>query len=217
MIGHCWGAGSQVMLCTWSADHPSSILASVWGPLADPCSPLVGPSWAPAVAGTRPGCELASALPEPSAFPRHTSPHVACTPWPPRVACTSWPPTWPLAWPPHMVLLHSDPPSPVLPPASCTSWPVCLQLSSPLVFAQDPLGWAQVSPQQSRTVALPWILFLLSLRCLQLVLRTVESEKVTQSCPTVHDPMDYSPWTSPGQNPGVGSLSLLQALFPAQG
>lgn len=96
LIGHCWGAGSQVMLCTWSADHPSSILASVWGPLADPCSPLVGPSWAPAVAGTRPGCELASALPEPSAFPRHTSPHVACTPWPPRVACTSWPPTWPL-------------------------------------------------------------------------------------------------------------------------
>ena len=26
----------------------------------------------------------------------------------------------------------------------------------------------------------------------------------------------YSPWTSPGQNTGVGSLSLLQGIFPAQ-
>ena len=26
----------------------------------------------------------------------------------------------------------------------------------------------------------------------------------------------YSPWTSPGQNNGVGSLSLLQAIFPTQ-
>ena len=27
----------------------------------------------------------------------------------------------------------------------------------------------------------------------------------------------YSPWDSPGQNPGVGSLSLLQGSFPTQG
>ena len=27
----------------------------------------------------------------------------------------------------------------------------------------------------------------------------------------------YSPWTSPGQNTGVGSLSLLQGIFPTQG
>ena len=27
----------------------------------------------------------------------------------------------------------------------------------------------------------------------------------------------YSPWTSPGQNIGVGSLSLLQGIFPTQG
>ena len=27
----------------------------------------------------------------------------------------------------------------------------------------------------------------------------------------------YSPWDSPGQNPGVGSLSLLQGIFPTQG
>ena len=36
--------------------------------------------------------------------------------------------------------------------------------------------------------------------------------KVTQSCPTLCDPMN-----SPGQNPGVGSLSLPQGIFPTQG
>ena len=27
----------------------------------------------------------------------------------------------------------------------------------------------------------------------------------------------YSPWNSPGQDTGVGSLSLLQGIFPTQG
>ena len=39
--------------------------------------------------------------------------------------------------------------------------------------------------------------------------------KVAQSCPTLCDPMDC-PWNSPGQNAGVGSLSLLQGIFPTQ-
>ena len=30
-------------------------------------------------------------------------------------------------------------------------------------------------------------------------------------------PWLYSPWNSPGQNTGVGSLSLLQGIFPTQG
>ena len=41
--------------------------------------------------------------------------------------------------------------------------------------------------------------------------------KVTQSCLTLCDPMDYSPWNSWGQNTGVGSLSLLQGIFSTQG
>ena len=41
--------------------------------------------------------------------------------------------------------------------------------------------------------------------------------KVTQLCLTLCDTMDYSPWNSPGQNTGVGSLSLLQGIFPTQG
>ena len=39
--------------------------------------------------------------------------------------------------------------------------------------------------------------------------------KVTESCLTLCDPMD--PWNSPGQNSGVGSLSLLQGIVPIQG
>jgi len=42
---------------------------------------------------------------------------------------------------------------------------------------------------------------------------------VTQSWLTLCDPMDYtySPWNFPGQNTGVGSLSLLQRIFQTQG
>ena len=36
-----------------------------------------------------------------------------------------------------------------------------------------------------------------------------------ESCLTLCDPMDC-PWNSPGQNNGVGSLSLLQGIFPTQ-
>ena len=39
--------------------------------------------------------------------------------------------------------------------------------------------------------------------------------KVTQSCPTLCNPMDC-PWNSPGQNTGVGTLSLFQRIFPTQ-
>ena len=42
--------------------------------------------------------------------------------------------------------------------------------------------------------------------------------KVAQLCLTLCDSMGYiySPWNSPGQNTGVGSLSLLQGIFPTQ-
>ena len=41
--------------------------------------------------------------------------------------------------------------------------------------------------------------------------------KAAQWCPTLCDPKDYPrPWNSLGQNAGVGSLSLLQGIFPTQ-
>ena len=43
----------------------------------------------------------------------------------------------------------------------------------------------------------------------------------SESCSVVSDSLRpqglYSPWNSPGQNTGVGSLSLLQWIFPTQG
>ena len=41
--------------------------------------------------------------------------------------------------------------------------------------------------------------------------------KVDQSCLTLWDHGLYSPWTSPGQSTGVGSLSLLQGDLPNLG
>ena len=41
--------------------------------------------------------------------------------------------------------------------------------------------------------------------------------KVTQSCLTLGPHGLYSPWNSPGQNTGVGSLAVLQEIFPIQG
>ena len=40
--------------------------------------------------------------------------------------------------------------------------------------------------------------------------------KVTQLCPTLQPHGLYNPWNSPGQNTVVGSLSLLQGIFPTQ-
>ena len=48
-----------------------------------------------------------------------------------------------------------------------------------------------------------------------------DSESASASPSVVSDSLRphglYSQWNSPGQNPGVGSLSLLQGLFPTQG
>ena len=40
---------------------------------------------------------------------------------------------------------------------------------------------------------------------------------IAQSRLTLCNPTDYSPWNSPGQNTGVGSLLFLQGIFPTQG
>ena len=46
----------------------------------------------------------------------------------------------------------------------------------------------------------------------------VKEREVTQSYPALCDPMDYiQSMESLGQNTGVGSLSLLQGIFPTQG
>ena len=57
-----------------------------------------------------------------------------------------------------------------------------------------------------------------------LCLKVMEADNILVSCESrsvVSDSLRphglYSPWNSPGQNTGEGSLSLLQRLFPTQG
>ena len=55
-----------------------------------------------------------------------------------------------------------------------------------------------------------------SLRPTHLIIGRVRVQ-VAQACPTLQPQGLYSPRSSPGQNTGVGGLSLLQAIFPTQG
>ena len=48
-----------------------------------------------------------------------------------------------------------------------------------------------------------------------LLLRKSETYSDVSTCLQPHGL--YSPWNSPGQNNGLGSLSLLQGIFPTQG
>ena len=45
-------------------------------------------------------------------------------------------------------------------------------------------------------------------------LRKSESESLSVMSDSLRPQGLYSPWNSPGQNTGVGSLSLLQEIFP---
>ena len=80
-------------------------------------------------------------------------------------------------------------------------------------WMEDPVGLQSMGLQR---VGHEWVTSLL----LQRIFPTQGSNlhllcevmKVAQLCPTLR-----RPWNSPGQNTGVGSLSLLQGIFPTQG
>ena len=48
-------------------------------------------------------------------------------------------------------------------------------------------------------------------------LKQTESERRSVMSDSFRPHELYSPWNSPGQNIGVGSLSLLEGIFPTQG
>ena len=62
------------------------------------------------------------------------------------------------------------------------------------------------------TVFSDWMLMLLSLNWSEV--KWIESRSVMSDFLRPHGL--YSPWNSPGQNTGEGSLSLLQGIFPTQ-
>ena len=82
----------------------------------------------------------------------------------------------------------------------------------PTFLPSVPTSWSGCPHAFGRTRKKIFLLF-----CL--LLQEEVKVKVAQSCPTLCDPTDrlYSSWNSPGENPGVGSLSLLQGIFPIQG
>ena len=89
-------------------------------------------------------------------------------------------------------------PSPGVCPGSCPlSWWCHLTISSSAALVSSPLLFFHLPERESA------------------------SERASQSCPpTLCDPMDCKVWWSldpPDQNTGVGSLSLLQGIFPTQG
>ena len=111
--------------------------------------------------------------------------------------------------------------SPALPADSLPSEPLLLLLSrfSRVRLCATPQTAAHQAPpslgfsRQEHWSGLPFLL-----QCMK-----VKSEsEVAQSCPTLHNLMDCSlsgflgPWNSPGKNTGVGSLPLLQGIFPTQ-
>ena len=72
---------------------------------------------------------------------------------------------------------------------------------------------------KSRTRLSDWTELSVSKQSLPQSMKVFERER--ESCSVVSNSLRphglYSPWNFPGQNTGVGSLSLLQAIFPTQG
>ena len=82
---------------------------------------------------------------------------------------------------------------------------------SPTIGSQEPLS----SPNSflKKIVAIShdvWDLSSLKCKLLSRVSNSLRPHGILQS-------MEYRPWNSPGQNTGVGSLSLLQGIFLTQG
>ena len=77
----------------------------------------------------------------------------------------------------------------------------------PAYFSPFPGKVQQASHEEQHSQTLPG----------QLSARSFFFFKVARLCPTLQPHRLYSPWNSPGQNTGVGSLSLLQGIFPTWG
>ena len=79
------------------------------------------------------------------------------------------------------------------------------------------VSWSQISSSNCCWVG-GCVIFNSVLHHMELLLRlSGESESHSVMSDSLRTPGLHSPWTSPGQNTGVGSLSLLQEIFLTQG
>ena len=82
-----------------------------------------------------------------------------------------------------------------------------------VIAAKSKIPLSGPSPKKKKRFAKPFCKFQF------LTCSWLESESESRS--VMSDSLQshglYSPWNSPGQNTGVGSLSLLQGIFPTQG
>ena len=90
-----------------------------------------------------------------------------------------------------------------------TTWNLLLDFPSHPFWA----AWAPCILQcvSWRRLKKPVLLFLFVIR------KTSESHSIVSDSLRPRGLYIYGPWDSPGQNSGVGSLSLLQGIFPTQG
>ena len=79
--------------------------------------------------------------------------------------------------------------------------------------------WKFSNCLQISILSTPWRQIWIELNFSPPALPSEECE--SESCSVLSDSLWphrlYSPWNSPGQNTGLGSLSLLQGIFPTQG
>ena len=75
-------------------------------------------------------------------------------------------------------------------------------------------AWGSLASPQNKEFTVPGTQSTLTI----LTMYLLNGKKKWKSRPTLCDSMEYtvSPWISPGQNTGVGSLPLLKGIFPTQ-
>ena len=88
-----------------------------------------------------------------------------------------------------------------------------------IIFLNSWQHLTQCLKQQRSTINSAWMKELMTMN--SYTQHFSSTEWVSGGCSAVSDFLWphglYSPWNSPGQNTGVGSLSLLQGIFPTQG
>ena len=91
-----------------------------------------------------------------------------------------------------------------------TPWTVARQAPPPMWFSRQEYWRGLPRPSRNNTFV-----------CVLVAQSWWGNVCVWESCSVVSDSLWpnglYSPWNSPGKNTGVGSLSLLQGIFPTQG